>query len=83
MWAQPDSDSQVSTKSLLEDTYDTQEIGKFLQMMKNMKKVKLEEYFAEKEILLYSLRIQMSRGKGAFTDQEIFRLKKIVLRLKS
>lgn len=48
-----------------------------------MKKVRVEEYFADKELFLRSVRSQMSsRGRGGYTDQEVYRLKKIVLKLK-
>lgn len=43
-----------------------------------MKNVKLEEYFVDKELFLNSIKTQMSnKDKGGYTDQEIYRLKKV------
>jgi hypothetical protein len=48
-----------------------------------MKNVQFDEYFADKKMLLLSVKSQMSiRGEGGFSEQEVYRLKKIVLRLK-
>ena len=48
-----------------------------------MKNVQFDEYFADKKMLLLSVKSQMSiRGEGGFSEQEVYRLKKIALRLK-
>ena len=48
-----------------------------------MKGLKIEDYFSDKEQLSNSARLHMSsKGRGGFTDQEIYRLKKIVQRIR-
>ena len=56
----------------------------FLQKNKNMKGLKIEDYFSDKEQFSNSARLHMSsKGRGGFTDQEIYRLKKIVQRIRT
>lgn len=47
-----------------------------------MKKVKIDEYFEDKELFLHSVRTDFSRDKGGCIDQEIYRLKKILQKIK-
>ena len=48
-----------------------------------LKNVKFDEYFADKKMLLLSVKFQISiRGVRGFSEQEVYRLKKIALRLK-
>lgn len=81
--SQPHTDSQQSAGSQQQEKpYEVQQVKKFLQETKNMKKVRIEDYFVDKELLFLSVRSQMrGRGKGGYTDQEIYRLKKIVQKL--
>ena len=47
-----------------------------------MKNVQYDDYFADKKLLLISIKSQMNiRGEGGFTEQEYWRLKKIVPKL--
>ena len=81
--SQPLTDSTLLSASQLEELYTVQSIQMFLQKTKNMKNVQFEEYFADKSMLLLSVKAQMSiRGEGGFSEQEVYRLKKIALRLK-
>ena len=80
---QPLTDSPMLSASQLDELYTVHSIQMFLQKTKNMKNVKFDEYFADKELLLLSIKSQMSRrGEGGFSEQEVYRLKKIALRLK-
>ena len=70
--------SQKSTKS-----YSVGKIKVFLQKTKNMKGLKIEDYFSDKEQLSNSAPLHMSsKGRGGFADQEIYRLKKIVQKIR-
>lgn len=56
-----------------------EEMKHFLQKTKNMKGVKVENYFPDKELFIESVRSNMkNRGRGSFTTQEVYRLKKFV-----
>lgn len=51
-------------------------------MFKNAN-VKVEDYFPHKKLFLLEVRSQLSnKGKGACTDKEVCRLRKIVAKLK-
>ena len=64
-------------------SYSVGKIKGFLQKTKNMKGLKIEDYFSDKEQLSNSARLHMSsKGRGGFSDQEIYRLKKIVQRVR-
>ncbi|XP_028254269.1 NACHT, LRR and PYD domains-containing protein 12-like [Parambassis ranga] len=77
------TDSQTSASSQQDCVYSVQQVKIFLQTTKNMKKVKVEDFFPDKELFLTCVRSQIrSRGKGGYTDQELYRLKKLVLRVK-
>ena len=70
--------SQKSSRS-----YSAGKMKVFLQKTKNMKGLKLEDYFSDKEQFSNSARLHMSsKGRGGFTDQEIYRLKKIVQKIR-
>ena len=48
----------------------------FLQKTKDMNGLKVEEYFSDKMQLSNSARLHMSsKGRGGFTDQDMYRLK--------
>lgn len=74
--------SQPSVALQHDKHYELRQVKDFLQQTKNMKKVKVEEHFADKELFLHSVRAHMSREKGGYTDQETYRLKKILQRIK-
>ncbi|KAF0046101.1 hypothetical protein F2P81_002630 [Scophthalmus maximus] len=81
--SQPLTDSQVTVGSVQEEMYKVQQIKQFLQKMKHCKNVKFEDHFGDKMVLLTSMRAQMNlRGEGGFTDQEFYRLKNLVRRIK-
>lgn len=63
--------------------YSARLIKQFLQDTKNMKGVKLEEHFSKKKGF-YDLAMSYLRSNedGVFTDQEDYRLKKLVLKVK-
>ncbi|KAF0039332.1 hypothetical protein F2P81_007567 [Scophthalmus maximus] len=53
------------------------------QKTKHRKNVKFEDHFGDKMVLLTSVRAQMNlRGEGGFTEQEFYRLKNLVRRVK-
>ena len=59
--------------------YELSEMKQLLQKTKNARSVKIEKYFPQKQKFVKSARLNMKRrGKGALTEQEIFRLKKLV-----
>ncbi|KAF0039289.1 hypothetical protein F2P81_007524 [Scophthalmus maximus] len=81
--SQPLTDSQVTVGSVQEEMYQVQQIRKFLQKTKKHKNVKFEDHFGDKQVLLVSMRAQMNlRGEGGFTEQEFYRLKNLVRRIK-
>ncbi len=48
---------------------------------KNLRKVKIEDYFPD--IMQFIEKIKTFRSENCFTDQEVYRLKKILTKLKS
>ncbi len=76
-----DSVSSVSQKRSVRSAYTLDKIKKFLQTTKGMKGVIVEDYFPDRELFINSSRALMKEA-GAFTEQEVFRLKKIVQKLK-
>ena len=55
----------------------------FLQKTKNMKGMKVEDYFSDKDLLANSNQQQMrSKERAGFTEQEVYRLKKIVQKIR-
>jgi len=76
-----DSVSSLSQKRSVRSAYTAEKIKMFLQTTKGMKGVNVEDYFPDREMFIDSIRTLRKEG-GAFTEQEVFRLKKIVQRLK-
>uniref|UniRef100_G3Q7R1 CCHC-type domain-containing protein n=1 Tax=Gasterosteus aculeatus TaxID=69293 RepID=G3Q7R1_GASAC len=73
-----DSHSACLTHSQREKLYSAEQIKMFLQKVKNRRNLKIEEFFQT-----CSARLRMSqREESGFTDQEGFRLKKLVLKAK-
>lgn len=62
-------------------TYTVGDIKSFLKMTKNVKKVKLEEYFPD--IVQFIEKVKFFRSESCFTNQEVYRLKKILTKLSS
>jgi len=59
--------------------YTVEEIKNFLDVTKNMRGVKIAEYFPD--IKQFIEKVKVFRGKNSFTDQDVFRLKKILTKL--
>ena len=80
--SQPLTDSPLASASQLDGMYSVHSIQVFLKRTKNMKNVQYDKYFADKKMLLLSVKSQMNiRGEGGFTEKEYYRLKKIGQRL--
>lgn len=76
-----DEEAAVSKKRRNKKSYSVEKIKVFLQKTKNTKGVKVEEYFSDKELLANSAQQKM-RSKKTFTEQEVYRLKKMVQRIR-
>ena len=82
-----DSDGDVSEakaaarKGRTRQAYSVKKIKQFLQKTKNLKGVDVGDHFSDREIFVEFARLHMR--KGSFTDQEVYRLKKIVQKLSS
>ncbi len=61
--------------------YSIDDIKSFLMTTKNLRKVKIEDYFPD--IMQFIEKIKTFRSENCFTDQEVYRLKKILTKLKS
>ncbi|KAK3565123.1 hypothetical protein QTP86_033184 [Hemibagrus guttatus] len=73
-----DEDQEIVNKKT--GTYRDREIKQFLQKTKNMKGVKVEQYFPNKLNFVESTTTVIKKKSKNFTDQEIYRLKKFVTR---
>lgn len=62
-------------------TYTVVDIKSFLKITKNVKTVKLEEYFPD--IIQFIEKVKIFRSESCFTNQEVYRLKKIITKLSS
>lgn len=62
-------------------TYTAGDIKSFLKMTKNVKMVKLEEYFPD--IIQFIEKVKFFRSENCFNNQEVYRLKKILTKLSS
>lgn len=77
------SDSSVAVRRSGRIPYTLEKMKIFLQNTKGMKGVKVEEFFPDRQRFLDSAKILMKEtGECGFTDQEIFRLKKILHKIK-
>ena len=80
--SQPLTDSPLASASQLDGMYSVHSIQVFLKKTKKMKNVQYDKYFADKKMLLLSVKSQMNiRVEGGFTEKEYYRLKKIGQRL--
>ena len=81
------SDCQNETSENLESGYSFIRVQKFLQDTKGLRQVKVDNYFPDLQLFLDSVKVYMKNteefGQPVFSDQEIYRLKKIVLRVKT
>lgn len=87
--AESDSESvssvdSVSLRRSERNAYTLEKIKAFLQSTKGMKGVQVEDFFPDRELFIESARVSMKeKGFGGLTEQEIYRLKKIVQKLRS
>ena len=79
-----DSDlSDVKSQRSRRSAYTFDKIKSFLQKTKNMKGVVVEDHFPDRRLFIESVQaIMRNEGEEQFTVQEIYRLKKIVPKLK-
>lgn len=81
-----DSDSEIvdsRTGQSRRSDYNFDKIKSFLQRTKNLKNVQFEDFFADRRMFIDSVTMLMrSEGGEQFTVQEIYRLKKLVSKLK-
>lgn len=59
--------------------YTVDDIKSFLKVTKNARKVRVEEYFPD--VAQFIEKAKAFRGDGSFTNQEVYRLKKILAKL--
>ncbi len=60
-------------------TTAVEDIKSFLKVTKNARKVRVEEYFPD--VLQFIEKAKTLRNDGGFTNQEVYRLKKILAKL--
>ncbi|KAK3507770.1 hypothetical protein QTP70_000273 [Hemibagrus guttatus] len=83
-----DSDDRISDSVLTFDSqeeqinvvYSAEDIKEFLRNTKWQKNVALEEFFPDRKQFIHD--VKFFRREGAFVDVEIFRLKKLIMRVK-
>lgn len=85
--SESESVSSVDSVSLRRSGRSTYTLGKiktFLQSTKGMKGVQVQEFFPDRELFIESARMAMKEiGLGGLTEQEVYRLKKVVQKLRS
>lgn len=75
--------SSASKKRFARSDYTIDRIRKFLQTTKGMKGVRVEDYFPDRELFVNSAKMSMKeKGASCLTNQEIYRLKKFVQKIK-
>lgn len=63
--------------------YRVQNVKHFLKVTKNMKNMKIEDFFPDKKLfLLYVISQLGNKGRGDYTDKEVYKLRKMVAKLK-
>ena len=62
--------------------YPLEKIKRFLSQTKGQRAVKTEQFFPELKGFVRSV-AELRKEEGAFSDQEIYRLKKIVTKVKA
>lgn len=69
--------------SLEDKSYSPRKMKTFLQEMKTMKGVNIEHYFQDKQQFYLSARRHVkNKAEAGLTDQEVFRLKKLILKVR-
>lgn len=63
--------------------YGVLNVKNFLKITKNMKNVKVEDFFPDKKLFFTHVRSQLNnKRKGGYNDKEVYRLKKLIGKLK-
>lgn len=84
-----ESESDVSgdTQMNVESAYPFTKIQSFLQRTKGLRSVKIDEFFPDLKLFIDSVKFFMKNkensGQLTFTDQEIFRLKKLMIKARA
>jgi len=74
----------VSLRRSGRSAYTLEKIKAFLQSTKGMKGVQVLEFFPDRELFIESAKMSMKEiGLGGLTEQEVYRLKKIVHKVRS
>ncbi len=74
----------VSLRRSERNVYTSAKIKEFLQKTKGMKGVQVEAFFPDRDLFIESARISMKeKGTGSLTEQEGYRLKKMVQKLRT
>lgn len=75
--------NKITPGELNEQIYGVEKIKLFLQKTKNVKGVKVESFFPDKEAFLNSVKSQLrAKGREGLTEQEVYRLRKIVVKIR-
>lgn len=82
-----ESNCSENTQFDVKTAYSLNKIQSFLQTTKGMRSVKVEDYFSDLKLFLESVKYFTKNTEGpdqsTFTDQEVFRLKKIALKVRT
>ncbi|XP_077940848.1 uncharacterized protein LOC144384627 [Gasterosteus aculeatus] len=77
-----DSTDSASSGGTVTSRYGVGRVKLFLKVTKNMKGVDMEEYFSDLEKFSRTARNGVSKkGSGRYTQQEVFRMRKIILKI--
>ena len=77
------SDVPLFNSSQRKKMFTVEKFKSFLQQTKNQHGLRIEEHFPDLNLFISSARLHMSqREESGLTDQEVFRIKKLVLRAK-
>ncbi len=75
------SECSFSASSFSSQIYSVDDIKSFLTTTKNLRKVKIENYFPD--IMQFIEKIKTFRSENCFTDQEVYSWKKVHTKCKS
>lgn len=82
-----ESEGVPISQDLSQPAYSTAEIKKFLQETKGARNVKIENWFPDLKLFLESARVILKssggNGEDDLTEQEVYRLKKVLIRVKN
>lgn len=77
------SSSRSLTPAQRKKGYGVLDVKKFLKVTKNMKNVKVEDFFPDKKLFFMYVGSQLkNKGKGGYNDKEVYRLKKLIGKIK-